>query len=84
MSSHAQTPATEATPRDDPVRQGLADPAVARQLLSLVRAALGRYPAGLTYAQRQAEAEELFQEVSKTAIVVPVKVVALTEGVLKA
>jgi RNA polymerase sigma factor (sigma-70 family) len=68
MSSHAQIPATGATPREDPVRQGLADPAVARQLLSLVRAALGRYPAGLTYAQRQAEAEELFQEVSRTAI----------------
>jgi RNA polymerase sigma factor (sigma-70 family) len=68
MSSHAQMPATGTPPRDDPVRQGLADPDVARKLLSLVRAALGRYPAGLTNAQRQAEAEELFQEVSKTAI----------------
>jgi hypothetical protein len=68
MSSHAQMPATGATPRNDPVRQGLADPDVARKLLSLVRAALGHYPAGLTYAQRQAEAEELFQEASKTAI----------------
>jgi RNA polymerase sigma factor (sigma-70 family) len=35
----------------------------------LIRAALGRFPAGTTYAQRTSEAEELFQEVSAHAIV---------------
>jgi RNA polymerase sigma factor (sigma-70 family) len=36
--------------------------------MKLVRAALGRFPAGITLAQRSGEADELFQEVSKHAI----------------
>jgi len=68
MSSHTPMPATGATPVDDPVRQGLADPEVARRLMLLIRAALGRYPAGVTSAQRASEAEEMFQEVAKCAV----------------
>jgi RNA polymerase sigma factor (sigma-70 family) len=55
-------------PLDDPVRQGLADPEVGRRLMLLIRAALGRFPAGITHAQRTGEAEEMFQEVSKHAL----------------
>jgi hypothetical protein len=61
-------PAIAATTLDDPVRRGLADPDVARRLMMLIRAALGRFPAGITFAQRASEAEEVFQEVSKHAI----------------
>jgi RNA polymerase sigma factor (sigma-70 family) len=61
-------PATDATRVDDPVRQALTDPEVARTLKRLIQAALGRYPAGLTFAQRQAEVEEAFQDVSKHAL----------------
>jgi RNA polymerase sigma factor (sigma-70 family) len=68
MSSPTPRPAIPATPLDDPVRRGLADPEVARRLLMLIRAALGRFPAGTTFAQRTSEAEELFQEVSARAI----------------
>lgn len=68
MSSHSPMPAIGATPRDDPVRRGLADPEVARRLMMLVRAALGRFPAEATFAQRAGEAEDMFQEVSKQAI----------------
>jgi RNA polymerase sigma factor (sigma-70 family) len=68
MSSHTPMPATGTTPLDDPVRQGLADPEVGRRLMMLIQAALGRFPAGLTLAQRASEAEEMFQEVAKCAI----------------
>jgi RNA polymerase sigma factor (sigma-70 family) len=68
MSSQMPIAATGATPRDDPVRQGLADPEIARRLMLLVRAALGRYPAGITFTQRTEEAEEMFQQVSTEAI----------------
>lgn len=68
MSTHSPMPAIGATPRDDPVRRGLADPEVARRLMLLVRAALGRFPAGTTFAQRAGEAEDMFQEVSKQAL----------------
>jgi RNA polymerase sigma factor (sigma-70 family) len=68
MSSHTSMPATEATPIDDPVRQGLADPEVARRLMLLVRAALSSFPAGITFAQRTSEAEEMFQEVCRQAL----------------
>jgi len=68
MASQTPMPATGAMPLDDPVRQGLADPEVGRRLMLLVRAALGRFPAGITLAQRTGEAEEMFQEVSKRAI----------------
>jgi hypothetical protein len=68
MSSHTPMPATGAMPPDDPVRQGLADPEVGRKLMLLIQAALGRFPVGITLAQRASEAEEMFQEVSKHAI----------------
>ena len=68
MSSNTPMPTTGAMPIDDPVRQGLADPEVGRRLMLLIRAALGRFPAGITLTQRTAEAEEMFQEVSKHAI----------------
>lgn len=68
MASHTPMPATEVTPPDDPVRQGLADPEVARRLMLLIRAALGRFPAGITSMQREEEAKEMFQEVSKHAL----------------
>jgi RNA polymerase sigma factor (sigma-70 family) len=68
MSSHTPMPAIGATPLDEPVRQGLADPEIARRLMFLIRAALGRYPAGVTAAQRASEAEEMFQEVAKCAV----------------
>jgi RNA polymerase sigma factor (sigma-70 family) len=68
MSNHTPMPATEAMPLDDPVRQGLADPEVGRRLMILIRAALGRFPAGSTFLQRASEAEELVQEVSRHAI----------------
>jgi hypothetical protein len=68
MSSHTPMPATGAMSLDDPVRQGLADPGVGRKLMLLIRAALGRFPTGVTIAQRASEAEEMVQEVSKHAI----------------
>jgi RNA polymerase sigma factor (sigma-70 family) len=68
MSSHSPMSAIGATQRDDPVRRGLADPEVARRLMLLIRAALGRFPAGTTFEQRAGEAEDMFQEVSKQAI----------------
>lgn len=68
MSSQTPMPATEVTPLDDPVRRGLADPEVGRRLMLLVRSALGRFPAGVTSAQRAGEAEEMFQEVAKCAV----------------
>jgi RNA polymerase sigma factor (sigma-70 family) len=68
MASQIPMPATGAMPFDDPVRQGLADPEVVRRLLLLIRAALGRFSAGITLAQRTSEAEEMLQEVSKQAI----------------
>jgi RNA polymerase sigma-70 factor (ECF subfamily) len=68
MSSHAQLPTTGATPCDDPVRQGLANPEVALTLRKLIGAALGCYPAGTTLAQRDSEAEEMFQEVAVQAL----------------
>ncbi len=68
MSSHTPIPATGTMALDDPVRQGLADPEVARSLMLLIRAALGRFPAGVTFAQRASEAEEMFQEVAKQAL----------------
>jgi RNA polymerase sigma factor (sigma-70 family) len=68
MSSQTPMPATGATPREDPVRQGLADPEIARRLMLLVRAALGRFPAGVTAAQRAGEVEEMFQEAAKCAV----------------
>lgn len=68
MSTHTAMPATETTPLDDPVRQGLADPELSRRLRLLVQAALGRFPAGITVAQRAGEADDLFQEVSRRAI----------------
>jgi RNA polymerase sigma factor (sigma-70 family) len=68
MSSQTPMPATGATRRDYPVRQGLGNPEVARRLTALVRAALGRYPAGMTLAQREKEVEVLFQDVSLHAI----------------
>lgn len=68
MASQAPLSATGAMPLDDPVRQGLADPEVGRRLMLLIRAALGRFPAGITSVQREEEAKEMFQEVSKHAI----------------
>jgi RNA polymerase sigma factor (sigma-70 family) len=68
MSGHTPMPATGAAPVEDPVRQGLADPEVARRLMLLIRAALGRFPAGVTGAQRESEAQEMFQEVAKQAV----------------
>lgn len=68
MSSHTSMPAIGAAALDDPVRRGLADPEVARRLMLLIRAALGRFPAGTTSAQRASEAEDMFQDVSKHAI----------------
>jgi RNA polymerase sigma factor (sigma-70 family) len=68
MSSHNPMPAMAATALDDPVRRGLADPEVARSLMLLIRASLGRFPAGMTFAQRTSEAEDMFQDVSKHAI----------------
>ena len=68
MSSHNPMHAIGATALDDPVRRGLADPEVARRLMMLIRAALGRFPAGITVAQRTGEAEDMFQDVSKHAI----------------
>ena len=68
MSSQTPVPATATTARDDPVRQGLVDPEIASRVLVLIRGALGRFPAGMTAAQRQSEPEELFQEVSKVAL----------------
>ncbi len=68
MSKHNPIPAVGPTALDDPVRQGLADPEVGRRLMMLIRAALGRFPAGITLAQRASEAEDMFQEVSKQAI----------------
>jgi hypothetical protein len=59
MSSQTPMPATGATPLDEPVRQGLADPEVARRLMLLVRAAPGRFPAGVTAAQRAGEASAI-------------------------
>ncbi|HEY7427109.1 MAG TPA: sigma-70 family RNA polymerase sigma factor [Gemmataceae bacterium] len=68
MASQVPTSATGAMPLDDPVRQGLADPEIGRRLMLLTRAALGRFPAGITLAQRTGEAQEMFQEVSKHAL----------------
>ena len=68
MSTSTPVTATAGTAATEPVRQGLADPDVARRLMGLIRAALGRFLAGMTYAQRVSEAEEMFQEVSKRAI----------------
>lgn len=68
MSRQTQTTASEVTPHDDPVRQGLANPEVDRRLRALVRAALGRYPAGMTSLQREKEVEVLFQDVSLEAL----------------
>ena len=68
MSSQTKMPATGATRPSDLVRQGLTDPEVARSLMKLTRAALGRFPAGITLAQRDGEAEEMFQQVSMLAI----------------
>jgi RNA polymerase sigma factor (sigma-70 family) len=68
MASHTPMPATGAMPLDDPVRQGLADPEVGRRLMRLIRAALGRFAAGITLTQREGEANEMFQEVSKQAM----------------
>ena len=68
MSSDTPMPAIGATVLDEPVRRGLADPEVARRLVMLIRGALGRFPAGITPPQRTAEAEDMFQEVSKHAI----------------
>jgi RNA polymerase sigma-70 factor (ECF subfamily) len=62
MSGQVET-AGESRSSAEQVRRDLADPAVAARLRAIAKSAAGRCPPGVTRLQREAEVDEVFQEV---------------------